>query len=170
MIENIEIRAGNVAAQQAASLLTAAFPPGAWRNVVWTKLDQRLLAFNRDKEVICHLGIVLRDATWNGRAVKIGGLSGLTTRQDCRRRGVASAVMRRATQDIQETFKADFGLLFCEPRTASFHTGLGWQSFKGDVLVMQPRGQVRFDVLDTYVFALKIAPGTGVLDLCGPPW
>ena len=35
---------------------------------------------------------------------------------------------------------------------------------------MQPRGQVRFDVLDPYVFALKIAPGTGVLDLCGPPW
>jgi len=37
-------------------------------------------------------------------------------------------------------------------------------------LVMQPRGQVRFDVLDPYVFALRIAPGTGVLDLCGPPW
>jgi hypothetical protein len=35
---------------------------------------------------------------------------------------------------------------------------------------LQPRGQVRFDVLDPYVFALKIAPGTGVLDLCGPPW
>ena len=40
--------------------------------------------------------------------------------------------------------------------------GFGWQSFKGDVLVMQPRGQVRFDVLDPYVFALRIAPGTGV--------
>ena len=170
MIENIEIKAGNVAGRQAASLLTAAFPPGAWRDVVWTKPHQRLLAFNRDKEVICHVGIVLRDATWNDRAVKIGGLSGLTTREDSRRRGVASAVMRRATQEIQETFKVDFGLLFCEPRNASFYTGLGWQSFKGDVLVMQPRGQVRFDVLDPYVFALKIAPGTGVLDLCGPPW
>jgi hypothetical protein len=45
------------------------------------------------------------------------------------------------------------------------YTGLGWQSFKGDVLVKQPRGQVRFDVLDPYVFALRIAPGTGVLDL-----
>ena len=170
MIENIEIKAGNVAGQQAASLLTAAFPPGAWRDLVWATPDQRLLAFNRDKEVICHVGIVLRDANWNGRAVKIGGPSGLTTREDSRRRGVASAVMRRATQEIQETFKVDFGLLFCEPRNASFHTGLGWQSFKGDVLVMQPRGQVRFDVLDPYVFALKIAPGTGVLDLCGPPW
>src|SRR5262249_46342390 len=102
--------------------------------------------------------------------LKISGLSGLTTREDSRRRGVASAVMRRATQEIQETLKVDFGLLFCEPRNASFYTGLGWQSFKGDVLVMQPRGQVRFDVLDPYVFALKIAPGTGVLDLCGSPW
>jgi hypothetical protein len=29
---------------------------------------------------------------------------------------------------------------------------------------MQQRGQVRFDVLDPYVFTLRIAPGTGVLD------
>jgi predicted acetyltransferase len=170
MIENIEIKAGNVARQRAASLLTAAFTPGAWRGVVWATPDQSLLAFNRNKEVICHVGIVLRGAAWNGRAVKIGGISGVTTREDSRRQGVASAVMRRATQEIQENFKADFGLLFCEPRNASFHTGLGWQSFKGDVLVMQPRGQVRFDILDTYVFALKMAPGTGVLDLCGAPW
>jgi aminoglycoside 2'-N-acetyltransferase I len=173
MIENIEIKAGNAARQEAASLLTAAFPPGAavpWRDFVWATPDRGLLAFNRDKEVICHVGIVLRGAAWNDRAVKIGGLGGVTTRQDCRRQGVASAVMRRATQEIRGTFKADFGLLFCEPRNSYFYTGLGWQPFKGDVLVMQTRGQVRFNVLDPYVFALKIAPGTGVLDLRGPPW
>jgi aminoglycoside 2'-N-acetyltransferase I len=175
MIDHFEIKAGNVARQPAASLLRAAWPPEAvaklpWRDVVWAKPDQRLLAFNRDKEIICHVGIVLRDATWDGHGVKIGGIGGVTTREDSRRRGATSAAMRRATQEIQETYKADFGLLFCEPRNAPLYMRLGWRPFKGDVLVMQPRGHVRFDIIDPYVFGLKVAPRTGVLDLCGPPW
>jgi hypothetical protein len=35
---------------------------------------------------------------------------------------------------------------------------------------MQPSGRVRFDVTDSYVFALVLTPRTGVLDLCGLPW
>jgi aminoglycoside 2'-N-acetyltransferase I len=174
MIDHFEIKAGNVARQQAASLLRAAWPPEAvtqpWSDVVWAQPDQRLLAFNRNNEIICHVGIVLRDATWDGRGVKIGGIGGVTTREDSRRRGAISAAMRRATQEIQETYKADFGLLFCEPRNVPLYIRLGWLPFNGDVLVMQPRGHVRFDVIEPYVFDLKIAPRTGMLDLCGAPW
>ena len=175
MIDHIEITAGKVGWQQAAQLLNAVWPSEVvaklpWRDIVWANPDQRLLAFNRDNEIICHAALVLRDATWDGRAVKIGGIGGVATREDSRRRGVASAVMRRATQQIQETYKAAFGLLFCEPRHASLYSRLGWRSFQGDVFVMQPRGHVRFDVTDPYVFDLKIAPRIGVLDLCGPPW
>ena len=175
MIDHIEIKAGDVAWPQVAQLLKTVWPAEVvaklpWRDVVWADPDQRLLAFNRDNEIICHAAIVSRDATWDGRAVKIGGIGGVATKKESRRRGVASAVMRRATQEIQDTYKADFGLLFCEPRHASLYLGLGWRSFKGDVFVMQPRGQVRFDVTDPYVFDLKIAPRTGVLDLCGLPW
>ena len=78
--------------------------------------------------------------------------------------------MRRAIQEIRDTYKADFGLLFCQPSNASLYRGLGWHPFKGDVLIMQPRGHVRFDAGDSYVFDLKITPRTGVLDLCGLPW
>jgi aminoglycoside 2'-N-acetyltransferase I len=175
MIDHFEIKAGDAARQQAASLLRAAWPPEAagklpWRDVVWAKPDQRLLAFNRDNEIICHVGIVLRDATWDGRGVKIGGIGGVTTREDSRRRGATSAAMRKAIQELRETYKADLGLLFCEPQNAPLYQRLGWQSFHGEVLVTQPRGHLRFDVIDPYVFDLKIAPRTGVLDLCGPPW
>jgi aminoglycoside 2'-N-acetyltransferase I len=175
MIDHIEIKPGAVGWQQAEPLLKAVWLPEVvaklpWKDVVWSKPDQRLLAFNRDNEIICHLAIVLREATWDGRAVKIGGIGGVATREDSRRRGVASAVMRRATHEMRETYKADFGLLFCEPRHASLYSSLGWRSFKGDVFVMQPRGHVRFDVTSPYVFDLMIAPRAGVLDLCGLPW
>lgn len=175
MIDHFEIKAGDVARQQSASLLRAAWPPEAvanlpWRDVVWAKPDQRLLAFNRGNEIICHVGIVLRDATWDGRGVKIGGIGGVTTREDSRRQGAASAAMRRATQEIQESHKADLGLLFCEPGNAPLYISLGWRPFTGEVLVTQPRGHVVFDIIDPYVFDLKVAVRTGVLDLCGSPW
>jgi aminoglycoside 2'-N-acetyltransferase I len=175
MIDHIEIKPANVGWPQAAPLLKAVWPPEViaklpWKDVVWSNPDQRLLAFNRDNEIICHLAIVLREATWDGRAVKIGGIGGVATRADSRRRGVAGAAMRRATQEIGDTHNADFGLLFCEPRHAALYEGLGWRAFKGDVFVEQPRGHMRFVITDPYVFDLKIAPRTGVLDLHGLPW
>ena len=175
MIDHIEITAGNVGWPQAAPLLEAVWPPELvaklpWRDVVWANPDQRLFVFNGDNEITCHLAIVFRDATWDGRAVKVGGIGGVATREDCRRQGVASTAMRRAMREIGETYKADFGLLFCEPRHAPLYGALGWRPFKGDVFVIQPQGRVRFDVTDPFVFDLKIAPRVGVLDLCGLPW
>lgn len=175
IVDHIEITVSNVGWPQAAPLLEAVWPSEVvaklpWRDVVWANPDRRLLAFNRENEVICHLAIVLRDATCDGRAVKIGGIGGVATREDSRRQGVASTAMRRAIYELQETHKADFGLLFCEPRHASLYVTLGWHLFKGDVFVIQPQGRVRFGATDPYVFDLRIAPPAGVLDLCGLPW
>ena len=130
MIEHIDIKASDLGWPQAAPLLKAVWPPEVvaelpWRDVVWANPDYRLLAFNRDNEIICHLAIVLRDATWDGRVVRIGGIGGVATREDSRRQGVASTAMRMAIQEIQGTYKADFGLLFCEPRHASIYETLG---------------------------------------------
>ena len=102
--------------------------------------------------------------------VKVGGLGGVATRADSRLRGVARMAIANALREIAEAHKADFGLLFCEPRHAQLYKKLGWRSFAGDVFVIQPRGHVRFDVTDPYVFDLKLAPHSGVLDLCGLPW
>jgi aminoglycoside 2'-N-acetyltransferase I len=175
MIKHIEIKAGNLGWSQAAPFLKAIWPPEVvaklpWRDVVWANPDQRLLVFNDDHEIICHLAIVLRDATWDGRPVKIGGIGGVATRVDCRRQGVASTAMRKAVREIQETYKRDFGLLFCEPRHASLYKSLGWHAFKGAIFVIQPQGRVRFDATDPYVFDLKVSPRAGVVDLFGLPW
>jgi predicted N-acetyltransferase YhbS len=175
MIERIEIHPGDAAWTQAAPLLTSVWPPEVvetlpWRNVTWASPDQRVLVLDGDGAIVGHVAIVVRNATWDGRAIKVGGLGGVATREDWRRRGVARRAMATALQEIKQAHKADFGLLFCEPRHAPLYEKLGWRSFAGDVFVMQPQGRARFGVTDPYVFDLALAPRSGVLDLCGLPW
>src|SRR5262249_2321899 len=141
-----------------------------WRDVGWANPDRRLLGFNRHNEIIGHAAIFVRKATWNDRAVNIGGIGGVATREESRRKGGGSTLVQRALKEIDETHHADFGLLFCEPRHAPLYASLGWHPFKGRVFVMQPDGRGPFTVTDPYIFDLKMAPRTGVLDLCGMPW
>jgi aminoglycoside 2'-N-acetyltransferase I len=174
MIYRIEIKAGDVGWQEAAPLLKAVWPPEIvatlpWRDVVWARPDKRVMVFDQANTIVGHAAIVIRNATWGDQAIKIGGVGGVATRDDYRRRGVARAAVAKAIEEIHRAHNADFGLLFCEPRHAPLYQKLGWRPFEGDVLVMQPRGQVHFDVTDPYVFDLKTAPRIGVLDLCGLP-
>jgi predicted acetyltransferase len=174
MIDRIEIAAGDVGRQEAAPLLKAVWPPEIvatlpWRDVVSAQPDQRVLVFDRANTIIGHVAIVIRNATWGDQAIKIGGIGGVATRDDSRRRGVERAAVAKGIEEIR-AHNADFGLLFCEPRHAPLYQKLGWRAFEGEVIVVQPRGRVRYKVIDPYVFDLKIAPRTGVLDLCGLPW
>ena len=175
MIDRIEIMPADAGWQHAGPLIRSIWPPEVvatlpWRDVTWTTPDWRVLAFDAAGAPIGHTGIVLREADWDGRAVRVGGIGGVVTRADCRRHGIASTVMRRAMQELADTHRRDFGLLFCEPRHAPVYARLGWQRFTGEVFATQPRGRVRFDVMDPYVLDLALAPRTGTLDLRGLPW
>lgn len=175
MIGRIEIVAGDASWQQAEPLLESAWPPEIvatlpWKDVFWADADWRVLVFDRADALIGHVGIFLRNATWDARPVKVGGIGSVATREDCRRQGVARAAMRHAAHEMQHAHGVDFALLFCEQRLAPIYEGFGWRKFEGDVFVMQPRGHVRFDVTEPYVLDVNLAPRDGVLDLCGLPW
>ena len=130
-----------------------------------------MLNINGHNDVIGHAGIYLRNATLDARSVKVGGVGGVATHLDCRRKGIATEVMREAVREMRDTYGVDFGLLFCEPRHALLYERLGWRFYEGEVFVEQPRqGRVRFTVTEAFVFDLKIAPREGMLDLCGLPW
>ena len=176
MSNRIEIVNGDEGWRRASRLLEAVWPPEVvatltWKDVVWARADRRVLNIDGDNDVIGHAGIYLRNAVFDARSVKIGGVGGVATQLDCRGQGVASEVMREAVREMRDTHGVDFGLLFCEPRHAPLYKRLGWRFFEGEVFVEQPRqGRVRFSVIDAFVFDLKIAPRAGILDLCGLPW
>ena len=69
--------------------------------------------------VVCHVGIYRREVTWNGRKMRAGGIGGVATREDCRRRGYASIALDAAIQTLKDEGATDFALLFCEPHNVA---------------------------------------------------
>lgn len=172
----IEVVSGEESRPRAEKLLDAVWPPAEmgklpWGQVKWATPDLRVLIETDDGALACHAGIFFRTATWNGQKVHIGGIGGVATRADCRRRGYASIALDAAVHTLRAHDAAQFALLFCEPHMSEFYQSRSWQPFTGAVYAEQPEGRIRFEVMAPMVLDLKRrAPTLGQLDLCGLPW
>jgi aminoglycoside 2'-N-acetyltransferase I len=171
----IEVLNGNESWPIAEPLFKEVWPPEVvrtlpWADIVFAHADLRVLIQTETGEAVCHAGIYRREVKWNGRRMRAGGIGGVLTRQNCRRRGYASIALNAAIQTLRDEGSTDFALLFCEPHNAPFYVGRGWQPFDGEIYAEQPQGRVRFEVIAPYVHELRRAPRQGTIDLCGLPW
>jgi aminoglycoside 2'-N-acetyltransferase I len=172
----IEVVSGDEGWPRAEELLDAVWPPAemarlSWGHVKWAHPDLRVLIETDGGALVCHIGIFFRTVTWNGQKVHIGGIGGVATHADHRRRGYASVALSAAVQTMRDHDAAQFALLFCEPHNFEFYQARGWQRFDGTVYAEQPEGRTRFEVMAPFVLDLKRrAPTLGTLDLCGLPW
>ena len=105
-----------------------------------------------------------------GVRVAHGGIGGVATHVNFRRRGYASIALNAAIQTLKDEGATDFALLFCERHNAPFYMGRGWKPFEGEIYAEQRGGRIRFDAIAPYVFGLKREPLKGVIDLCGLAW
>ncbi len=138
----------------------------AWKDIVWAHADKRIVV-REEGRVVCHAGLFFRDGLLDGRPARMCGIGGVMTSPAVRRRGFASAAMRRAAEAMEDV---DFGLLFCETHNVAFYAGLGWRVFDGTVACVQPSGPFFFDIMPTMILPLRAAPQRGAIDLCGLPW
>src|SRR5258706_16204344 len=74
-----------------AALSDAVHPPGSPPNPVtagleWADATLRAMAWQEGR-MVCHVGALLRAATMDGRAVRVGGVGEVMTAPDARRRG-----------------------------------------------------------------------------------
>jgi aminoglycoside 2'-N-acetyltransferase I len=176
----IDILNGDESWALAEPLLNAVWPSDvleklSWGHIKWADADLRVLIEAPKEEpkggLACHVGIFFRTATWNGRNVHIGGIGGVSTRADCRRRGYASIALNAAVRTMRDHEAIQFALLFCEPHNFAFYQSRGWQPFTGEIYAEQPDGKIRFEAMAPFVFDLKRrAPLLGTIDLCGLPW
>lgn len=176
----IDILNGDASWPLAEPLLEAVWPPDVlaglpWGHIKWAEADLRVLidapTENPDGGLACHVGIFFRTVRWNGRKVHIGGIGGVSTRSDCRRRGYASIALDAAIQTMRDHEAVQFALLFCEPHNVPFYQSRGWHPFVGEMYAEQPGGRIRFEVMAPFVFDLRRrAPLQGTIDLCGLPW
>jgi len=172
----IEIVNGDQSWSRAEALFETVWPQAemknlSWGHVKWAHADLRVLIEADEGALACHTGIFFRTVIWNGQKVHIGGIGGVATRPDCRRRGYASVAIGAAVQTMRDHDAAQFALLFCEPHNFEFYQSRGWQPFTGEIYAEQPEGRIRFEAMAPFVFDLKRrAPQRGTIDLCGLPW
>ena len=171
----IDIVNGDASWPVAEPLFKAVWPPEVvatlpWATTTFAHAELRVLVEDDAQGLACHVGLYRREATWDGRKVRIGGVGGVLTHPDFRRRGLASVALSAAIQTFKDERATDFALLFCEPHNIAFYGNRGWKPFIGEVYAEQPSGRVRFDVMTPMVSYLKRAPHDGVIDLCGLPW
>ena len=171
----IEVLNGDASWPAAEPLFNAVWPRHVveklpWGNVEWAHADLRVLIEAPQGGLACHVGIYFRDITLDGRKMQIGGIGGVSTREDCRRHGYASLALNAAVQTMRDHEAAQFALLFCEPHNFAFYQSRGWHPFTGEVYAEQPEGRIRFEAMAPFVFDFTRAPRQGVVDLCGLPW
>jgi aminoglycoside 2'-N-acetyltransferase I len=141
-----------------------------WRHIQWANADLRVLIDAPEGGLACHVGIYFRTIVWNGHNIHIGGIGGVMTREDCRRRGYATLALDAAIQTIKANEAARFALLVCEEKNFSFYRQRGWHAFDGELYCEQPSGRIKFELMAPFVFDIKPAPRKGVIDLKGLPW
>ena len=141
----IDVLNGNTSWPAAEPLFNIVWSPEImanvpWRHIKWAHADLRVLVETPADGLACHVGIYFRDVTWNGRKLHIGGIGGVTTHPDHRRRGYASVALNAAIQTMRDHEAVEFALLFCEPHNFAFYQSRGWHPFEGEVWAEQPEG------------------------------
>ena len=163
----IHILKGDSSWKRADPLMQAVWPREAieklpWGHVKWAHADLRVLIDTPEDAaqpgLACHVGIYFRDALWDGRKVHIGGIGGVSTREDCRGRGYATLALNAAIRTLRDHEAGRFALLFCEPHNEAFYQARGWHAFKGEVHAEQPGGRIRFEAMAPYIFDFTRKP------------
>ena len=170
--------ADRTAGEQAAlrTLALAVYPPevaAAWpgRAIEWAPHQWGVVGWDAEGAALCYVGVVLRDARWDDRAVRVGGIGGVKTHPASRGRGFATTAIQRALAFFREQGDVDFGLLVCEPGLVPFYERLGWRRFTGEVLVIQRQATVPFTFNLVMTTPIRLQESlTGPIDLRGLPW
>ena len=135
----IDVLNGNSSWPLAEPLLQAVWPPDVveklpWGHVKWAHADLRVLIDAPEDAaapgLACHVGIYFRTAMWDGRKVHIGGIGGVSTREDCRGRGYATLALNAAIRTLRDHEAVRFAILFCEPHNEAFYQARGWHPFQ----------------------------------------
>ena len=166
------------AGEQAAvrTLALAVYPPevaAAWpgRAIEWAAHQWAVVGRDAEGAALCYVGVVLRDARWDNRSVKVGGIGGVKTHPASRGRGLATTAIRRALDFFRGQGDVDFGLLVCEPGLVPFYERQGWRRFPGDLFVAQKQATVPFTFNLTRTTPVRLQESlAGTIDLLGPPW
>ena len=135
----------------------------------WSRPSWYLIV-NNESGSVGRVGILAREILVDGAPLRVGGINGVATRPQWRRRGVASLAMRSAAKFMADRLGLEFALLLCRPEVSPVYAQLGWKTVAGPTSFAQPAGPAVYPHL-TMVLELGKSPfRTGPIDMRGLPW
>jgi aminoglycoside 2'-N-acetyltransferase I len=137
--------------------------------IKWADADWKVMVWE-DEDLVSNVDIVERKALVGGTPVKLGGIGGVATKDEWRKRGIARYALREAQAFLHEPLGAEFGLLTCIEKMVPFYTRLGWNQVAASMLVEQPAGKISFPHPVMILPVWKETWPEGEIDLCGLPW
>lgn len=135
----------------------------------WAEPHWYVLALS-DSKLIGRVGIIERKVSVNGHLLEIAGISGVITDVEWRGSGVATDMLRSATEFITNQLKIIYCLLLCRSKLAPFYAKLGWKIIEGPTTFDQPSGKTVFPRLTMILELGETQWPNGPVDLCGLPW
>ena len=160
---------------QSVALAAAVYPPETvahWpgSHLEWSDVTHCARVFEGGS-LVSYAGVLVRDGRHDGRPVRIGGIGGVKTHPDHRRRGLAALAMGRAVEWFRACGDVDFALLVCEQRLLGTYGRMGWREFTGTLQVLQRGAPAIFTFNRVMTHPVRTdGPAAGVIDLAGPPW
>jgi aminoglycoside 2'-N-acetyltransferase I len=158
------------------ALSLAVYPPGestSWpgRRLEWAPAEWCVCIRDDAGALVSYVGISLREARYDGRAVRVGGIGGVKTHPSSRRRGLAKVGIQRVIEFFREQADIGFAVLVCGVHLIAYYERLGWREFSGQLLVQQHGSTVEFTFNRIMTYGIqRAAPEAGTIDLLGPPW
>ena len=101
--------------------------------------------------VVAAAGLIIREASFNGNLVQIGGVGGVMTMPARQGTGIGRIVMEAVASIMAGFPEMQFAMLFCESKNIAFYQKLGWSNFEGVVEVQQDSGKLVYDIMQAMV-------------------
>lgn len=136
----------------------------------WTKGGAYRAVVYCNQQPVSYLKIIDRIGLIDESPVKIGGIAGVMTPPEHRRKGYAGLALQKAKRTIFDEMGAQLGLLLCEQELVPFYTRHSWQSVDCTVQFEQPSGKTIWPHYAMILTKSGESWNPKSIDLCGLPW
>ena len=139
----IDVLNGDASWQRAEPCIKAVFGPHIveklpWGHIEWAHADLRVLIERRRAGSPAMSASISAPSPGTDSKIHVGGIGGVMTREDCRRRGYASLALNAALDTIRANEAARFAVLFCEEHNFAFYGRAAGIPSHGEVYCEQP--------------------------------
>ena len=110
-------------------------------NLSWRPKDLHFLLY-AEGLLVSHVGGLKNVVNINGESATVGGVGGVVTIREARKKGFARQLMQHTIKFFKREWEVDAGLLFCPQQMVAYYESLGWESVSNTVLIEQPNGQI----------------------------